>query len=397
MAERVVSPRGRGFLLLDSHPAGCRAVVRDLVAEAASAPGGTPGRRPVALVIGTSAGYGLATAIAGIVAQGIDGIGVCFERAATPRLSASAGWYRVRELAEVAREHGARFDLVNGDCFTDENKAEVIGLLDGRQVDYLIYSVAAPRRTDPVTGVTYQSAIKTLGQPLLSRTLRFDSEGSGGTASLTEVEVPAASDEERDATIKVMGGEDWRRWVDALAAAGALADGFTTVALTYIGSELTAGIYRRGTIGAAKEDLEATARSLDARPGVRAFTSVNAAAVTQASTHIPGIAYYVVLLREVLGEGLQSPVTQSLRLWRKLTGTEELGLDPEGRIRLDDFELDPAVQAEVAKRWETLDAATVTSVPAVEWFHDEVLRLYGFAVPGVDYDTPVEVDLPWPA
>jgi enoyl-[acyl-carrier protein] reductase/trans-2-enoyl-CoA reductase (NAD+) len=393
MAERVISPRGRGFLFLDSHPAGCRAVVRDLVAQAA-APSAPAGRRPVALIIGTSAGYGLATAVAGIVAQGIDGVGVCFERAATPRLSATAGWYRVRELADVAREHGARFDLVNGDCFTDENKAEVIRLLDGRQVDYLVYSVAAPRRTDPVTGVTYQSAIKTLGQPLMSRTLSFDSEGA---ASLTDVEVPAATDEERDATIKVMGGEDWLRWVDALGAAGALADGFTTVALSYIGSELTAGIYRRGTIGAAKENLEATARVLDARPGVRAFTSVNAAAVTQASTHIPGIAYYVVLLREVLGEGLQSPVAQSLRLWRKLTGAEDLGLDPEGRIRLDDFELDPAVQAEVAKRWESLDAATVTSLPAVEWFHDEVLRLYGFAVPTVDYDTPVEVDLPWPA
>jgi enoyl-[acyl-carrier protein] reductase/trans-2-enoyl-CoA reductase (NAD+) len=197
-----------------------------------------------------------------------------------------------------------------------------------------------------------------------------------------------------------MGGADWSRWIEALAGRGLLREGFRTVALSYIGSPLTSAIYRDGTIGAAKADLEATAASLTERlapVGGRALTSVNGAAVTQASTAIPGIALYVSLLRGVLGERLQSPVMQSVQLWDQLTGARPFDLDEAGRIRLDRWELDPAVQASVTERWSTITSATVGEVADVDWFRTQFRGLYGFDVPGVDYTEPVDPDLAWPS
>jgi enoyl-[acyl-carrier protein] reductase / trans-2-enoyl-CoA reductase (NAD+) len=257
--------------------------------------------------------------------------------------------------------------------------------------------VAAPRRTDPRTASTYQSVIKPLGAASTTRTLEFSPDG---TASLREVTVaPAAGDEAAD-TVRVMGGEDWSRWVTALAERSLLNPGFRTVALSYIGSSLTSAIYRDGTIGAAKLDLEQTAAGLTAvlaPVGGRALTSVNGAAVTQASTAIPGIALYVSLLRAVLGERMQSPLEQSTRLWDQLTGAAPLDLDEQGRIRLDGWELAGDVQAAVAERWRSVTPATVAQDADVDWFRAQFRGLYGFDVPGVDYGTPVEVDLPWPS
>lgn len=198
----------------------------------------------------------------------------------------------------------------------------------------------------------------------------------------------------------VMGGTDWERWITFLADRSLLADGFATAALSYIGSPLTAAIYRQGTIGAAKSHLEATARTLDERlaktVGGRAVTSVNAAAVTQSSTAIPGIALYVGLLRGVLGDAMVAPIDQLVELWDQLTGARPLDLDDEGRVRLDIWELDPAVQNAVAERWSTATSDTITELADLEWFSDEVRRLYGFSVPGVDYTAAVETDVPWP-
>ncbi|MEV4351350.1 bifunctional NADH-specific enoyl-ACP reductase/trans-2-enoyl-CoA reductase [Actinoplanes sp. NPDC049596] len=387
MSERVVDPSGRGFLLLDAHPTGCFESVARMRAEAGVAPEG-PGEGPVALIIGATAGYGLAATVAGLVRHGIRGVGIGFERPAGRR-TATAGWYRAIATDRLARELGRDFVFRNGDAFADQTKTEILDLLAERfgGVDYLIYSVAAPRRTDPGTGVTYQSVIKPLGGVHTTRTLEFDRDGE---PALREVSAEPASPDEAAATVKVMGGEDWALWVRALAGRGLLRDGFRTVALSYIGSDLTSAIYRAGTIGAAKAHLEATAVELDRLPGVSALTSVNGAAVTQASTAIPGIALYVSLLREVLGDRLQSPVEQSVQLWDQLTGAAPFDLDEAGRIRLDRWELDRDVQARVAKRW-------TTTMGDVGWFRSQFRGLYGFDVPGVDYRRPVEVELPWPA
>jgi len=395
MAPRVVAPSGRGFLLLDSHPAGCERTVRELAAAVPRLPAPDTGRRPVALVIGSSAGYGLAMTIAGLLRGGVTGLGICFEKA-PGRRTGTAGWYRTAATAHL--DGGDQMTFRNADGFADETKEEAAAILAERYgaLDYLIYSVAAPRRTDPDTGAVYSSVLKPLGEAAATRTLSFTADGD---AALGETVIPPASQEEKDATIAVMGGADWERWIAALGGKGLLAEGFRTVALSYIGSELTAPIYRHGTIGAAKIDLEGTASRITGTleaVGGQAWTSVNGAAVTQASTHIPGIALYVSLLRGVLGEALQSPAEQAVRLWDQLTGIAPLNLDDDGRIRLDGWELDPAVQAEVARRWHAATPETIGELADIGWFRAQFRALYGFDVPGIDYEAPVETDIPWP-
>ncbi|MGW2525265.1 enoyl-[acyl-carrier-protein] reductase FabV [Streptomyces sp. NPDC001617] len=394
-SERVVNPTGRGYLLLESHPVGCFRSVELMRAEV-PAPEKPPARRPTALVIGSSAGYGLASTIAGLVRYGINGVGIGFERAAGHR-SATAGWYRTIATNVIARELGSDFSFRNADAFADTTKTETLDLLAKRfgGVDYLIYSVAAPRRTDPRSGTTYQSVLKPLGAPYTTRNLEFADDGA---AYLREATVAPADAAETAATVRVMGGEDWSRWVTALAERGLLREGFRTVALSYIGSPLTSAIYREGTIGAAKADLESTAVALTeqlAAVGGRAYTSLNGAAITQALTAIPGIPLYVSLLRGVLGDRFPSPVEQSLQLWNQLTAHRP-DLDESGRIRLDRWELSEPVQAAVAERWQSITPETVTELADIPWFRAQFRSLYGFDVPGVDYATPVETDLPWP-
>jgi enoyl-[acyl-carrier protein] reductase/trans-2-enoyl-CoA reductase (NAD+) len=396
MTERIITPRGRGFLLLDSHPDGCRHEVAAMAAEAALRRVARPGR-PVALIIGSSSGYGLAATVAGLARHGISGTGVCFERPPTERRTATAGWYRTIATAQIAAEADRDFCFVNADAFADTTKEQVLDLIGQRfgGLDQLIYSVAAPRRTDPRTGLSYQSVIKPLGTARQVRSLHFD----GGTAQLREARLEPATAAEEAETVQVMGGEDWARWIEAGLARGLIRPGFRTVALTYIGSGLTAAIYRDGTIGAAKKHLEETAVRLDARLGAaggRAFTSVNGAAVTQSSAAIPGIGLYLAMLRSVLGGRMRSPAAQCADLWDQLLASEPPGTDEQGRIRLDGWELDGEVQREVARRWAACDSDSLADLADTGWFHAQVLRLYGFEVPGIDYARPTEPDLPWP-
>ncbi|KPI33081.1 Trans-2-enoyl-CoA reductase (NAD(+)) [Actinobacteria bacterium OV450] len=404
MNERVLTPRNRGFLFLDSHPAGCAQLVADMWQACPDPdPGparGPQGDGPVALVIGSSAGYGLAATLAGLKRVGIRGIGVCFEKAPTVRRTGTAGWYRTAATADIARAAGRDLVLLNGDAFSDAMKDQVADIIEqrfGGRLDHLVYSVAAPRRTDPDTGSTYASVLKPIGGAHRTKTLVFDDEG---VPEVREVETGPAEGDDVEQTVAVMGGADWERWIGHLAGRGLLADGFSTAALSYIGSPLTAAIYRQGTIGAAKAHLEATARTLDERlaktVGGRAVTSVNGAAVTQSSTAIPGIALYTGLLRGVLGDGLVPPVHQLADLWDQLTGAAPLALDDEGRVRLDRFELAGDVQAAVAERWESATTRTIADLADLDWFRSEVRRLYGFSVPGIDYAAPVDTEVPWP-
>lgn len=389
MTDRLIKPVGRGFLFLDSHPTGCTQLVKELTEQVETR---QPERRPVALIIGSSSGYGLAATVAGLARYGIDGIGVSFEKAPTVRRTATAGWYRTAATAAYAKDHNSDFHFVNADAFADTTKDEVLDLLQEKfgGVDYLIYSVAAPRRVDPRTDTTYQSAIKAIGQPAQTKSLAYDD----GRPVLQEVGIDVATDDEVAETVAVMGGEDWARWVDALEERKLLKDGFSTVALTYIGSELTGPIYRQGSIGAAKAHLEQTAQELGKK--VQAYTSVNGAAVTQASSAIPGIGLYVSLLHKVLGEQMQTPIQQSIALWDQLTGEKPLDLDDEGRIRLDRWELTDDVQGAVKKQWDAATQENIAEVADTVWFYQEVRRLYGFDVENVDYDQPTEVDVEWP-
>lgn len=401
LSERVLTPRNRGFLFLDSHPAGCEQLVADMWQACPDSDAVPEDAGPVALIIGSSAGYGLAAAIAGLKRGGIRGIMVSFEKAPTERRTATAGWYRTAATASIARAAGRDLVFLNGDAFSDTMKKQVADLIEhrfGGRLDYLIYSVAAPRRTDPDTGTTYASVLKPIGQANRTKTLLFDGQG---VPEVREVETEPAEGDDVDQTVAVMGGADWERWIDHLASRGLLGNGFATAALSYIGSPMTAAIYRQGTIGAAKAHLEATARILNERldktVGGRAATSVNGAAVTQSSTAIPGIALYIGLLRGVLGADLVPPVGQLAALWDQLTGAMPPVLDDEDRIRLDTWELAADVQAAVAERWEAASTDSIADLADLDWFHAEVQRLYGFAVPGIDYSVAVDTDVPWPS
>ncbi|MGW6917825.1 enoyl-[acyl-carrier-protein] reductase FabV [Kitasatospora sp. NPDC054939] len=397
MTLREIKPGNRGFLYVNSHPGGCAAVVDELWQGAAETVGTADAEAPVALIIGSSAGYGLAATVAALRTHRMRGLGIAFEAPGTERRTASAGWYRTARTAELAGPD-SDFAFLNADAFSTAAKEQALDLLAERygKVDYLVYSVAAPRRTDPATGEVHHSVIKPLGSAYRAKTLQFD----GDSPLVGSLELDPAPDAERDATVQVMGGADWKLWIDALTERGLIGPGFHTVALSYVGSELTAPIYRAGTIGAAKQHLEDTARRLqqDLAPlGGQAHTVVAGAAVTQASTAIPSIALYTSLLRAVLGDDFQGTDRQAAALWQQLTGAVPLQLDEQQRIRLDGWEMDDKVQAAVHERWSAATTDTVAELADTDWFHAQVGRLYGWHVPGTDYSTPVRTDIPWPA
>jgi enoyl-[acyl-carrier protein] reductase / trans-2-enoyl-CoA reductase (NAD+) len=398
MAARVLRPEGMGFLFLDSHPTGCARTVDEMISETTSAVDAPPvPPLPRVLLIGCSAGYGLASAVAGLFGYGARLVGVCYERPATARRSASAGWYRTAALADRAAAAGLPFLAINGDCFDPTVRADVLdrvaALLGG--VDVLIYSVAAPRRADPITGTVHHSVVKPVDGAYRARNVAF----ADGIV-LREVTVEPATEAEIESTVAVMGGADWSEWVADLAARSMLGTRFQTVALSYVGSELTAPIYRQGTVGRAKDDLEATAQRITAgtlaAAGGTAFTSVNCAAVTMSSLAIPGISVYLSLLRAAAGDRAESTVRQAVRLWDHLTGREPAGADSQGRLRLDDWELAADLQRDIAARWSEPTERLVAGLADLDWFRREFRRLYGFDVAGVNYGLPVEVDVPWP-
>lgn len=394
---RHITPTQRGYLIVNSHPEGCaRSVTRQWESIP---PAATRGRAPVALVLGASAGYGLALLLAGLRRHGIRGVAVAFENGGNERRTATAGWYRTAATAELVRGAGGDVTFLNADAYADATRADVLKLLADRYgpIDHLVYSLASPRRTDPATGEVHHSVIKPVGRPYSSPSLGFD---TGGRPEIGTVALTPASERERAATVKVMGGEDWRLWVEALADENLLGEGFTTVALSYVGSDLTAPVYRQGTIGAAKAHLEATAHEIQADVLAgrgRAFTVVAGAAVTQASSAIPSLALYTSLLRIALGpDGWRTTADQAVDLWEQLTDARPLTLDARDRIRLDGWELDPEVQARVAALWSDPAAALATDPEGPAWFYARFRELYGWDVPGVDYTAPATTSVPWP-
>ncbi|MFG3529629.1 enoyl-ACP reductase FabV [Streptomyces sp. NPDC047917] len=391
----------RGALCANAHPDGCAERVRRDVAHARRQDRFTgPGRPRNVLVVGGSAGLGLAARIAVSIGAGAATLNVCQESPGTPNRTATPGWYNtVAAEAELEREgHYAR--TVVGDAFSDATKDRTIQTIrdDLGSVDLVVYSVAAPRRAHPETGRTHRSALKTIERPFSAKT--YDS----ATGKVDRATLDPASEEEIRDTVTVMGGDDWRRWIDALQSADVLAPGARTVAFSYVGNTALAPTYRAGTLGRAKEHLEATGRDLDARlrrVGGRAVTAVMRALVTQASQVIPAQTLYTVLLGRVMREaGLQEgPMEQAYRL---LGGLYPEALDPSakpvpsvvtdelGRLRLDDLELRPDVQEEVDNRLARVDSDTVGQLGDPAAHRAEALALNGFGLPGVDYTAPTD-------
>lgn len=385
MTVDVVKLKSRGFLALSAHPAGCEAEVREQfdAAREVQPTGGT------ALVLGASTGYGLATRICAAQA-GMKTIGVMLERPAERSRTASAGWYNsVAFHRHVVGQH----TTFNADAFADSTKQAVINQTAATgPIGLLIYSIAAPVRTDPITGELHRSVLKPVDDNYTTTTIDLDKE------AVREVTVTPADAAELRSTIAVMGGDDLERWVTQLDASGALAPSATIVAYTYVGPAMTWPIYRDGTVGHAKKHLHATVSRLDAqraKQGGRAIVSVNKAVVTQASIAIPAVPLYLSLLFKVMkARGThEGTLGQALRLFGALSGKQPAAVDDHGFWRLDTDELDAGVQAEVHDLWTRVNSQNFKDLSDFEGFRADFHRLYGFDVPSVDYDVPVEVDL----
>jgi enoyl-[acyl-carrier protein] reductase/trans-2-enoyl-CoA reductase (NAD+) len=392
MAEHVVEPRIRGFISLTAHPDGCAANVRGHVEQVRAALGDDPSALNNVLVVGSSTGYGLASALVAAFGYGANTLGVCFEREPTEDKTATAGWYNLAEAHRLAAGADVRFETINADAFAQETKDTVIEALRERfgPIDVLIYSLAAPRRTKP-DGTHWNSVLKPIGQPYEGRA--FDLRGR----AVVHASVDAAEEDEIESTVKVMGGEDWQDWAAQLGDARLLADGLRTVAFSYIGPELSAPIYRRGTIGRAKEHLEATSHDLDAALAEingRAFVSVNTGIVTQASSAIPAVPLYMSILFRVMQDrgSHENAIDQAVRLFRDHIGPgAEASVDEEGRIRLDDREMAPEVQQRIAEIWERVTTETLDELTDYAKFEHDFRQLFGFEVDGIDYSAPTEV------
>jgi enoyl-[acyl-carrier protein] reductase/trans-2-enoyl-CoA reductase (NAD+) len=340
------------------------------------------------LVIGASTGYGLSSRITAAFGGNASTLGVFFEKPAEEARTGSAGWYNSAAFEDEAHAAGLYAKSINGDAFSDALKTQVIDLIkaDLGQVDAVIYSLASPRRTHPRSGTVFKSVLKPIGAPYTAKTVDTDK------GIVSDITIEPASDQEIADTTAVMGGEDWEMWIDALNAAGVLAPGAVTVAYSYIGPKVTWAIYRNGTIGRAKEDLESTAARITAKlapAGGRAYVSINKALVTQASSAIPVVPLYISLLYKVMkAKGLhEGCIEQIQRLFAdRLFNGASPQLDAEGRIRIDDWEMRPDVQEEAEKLWPTVTTENLSAVTDFTGYHHEFLRLFGFEIEGVDYE-----------
>ncbi|MAV73559.1 MAG: enoyl-[acyl-carrier-protein] reductase FabV [Halieaceae bacterium MED-G27] len=385
----VIKPKVRGFLCTTTHPIGCDANVKRQIELVQSKGTVADGPKRV-LVLGASTGYGLASRITAAFGSGASTLGVFFEKEGNERKPGTAGWYNSAAFHRYAEEAGLYAKSVNGDAFSDDVKAQVIDVIkeDLGQVDLVVYSLAAPRRTHPKTGVVHSSTLKPIGSAATQKGVNTDK------GTIQEFHLEAASQEEIDNTVAVMGGEDWQMWIEALADAGVLAEGAKTTAYTYIGEKITWDIYWHGTIGAAKQDLDKRVMDIRARMasiGGDARVSVLKAVVTQASSAIPAMPIYLAILFKVMkAKGTHEGCIEQIdRLFREVMYGDK-ALDDEGRQRVDDLELLPEVQAEVAELWSQIDTDNLNELSDFAGYREEFLQLFGFEVPGVDYDADVD-------
>ena len=381
----IIEPRMRGFICLTSHPKGCEKNVLNQI-DYVKSKGAIDGPKKV-LVIGASTGFGLASRITSAFGSDAATIGVFFEKAPAEGKTASPGYYNSLAFEAAAGKAGLYAKSINGDAFSNEVKAQTIDLIktDLGQIDLVIYSLASPVRQHPVSGILHRSVLKPIGDTFTDKTVDFH------TGVVSDVTITPCNDEDIANTVEVMGGEDWAMWMDALLNAGVLADGAMTVAYSYIGPKVTEPVYRKGTIGMAKDHLEATAFKITddlAKIGGKAFVSVNKALVTQASSAIPVIPLYISLLYKIMkAEGThEGCIEQIQRLFSaRLYTNGAIPVDEKGRIRIDDWEMNPEVQKEVAELWK---GATTENLPAIgdlAGYKSDFVNLFGFGFDGVDY------------
>ncbi|MDX2186787.1 MAG: enoyl-ACP reductase FabV [Opitutaceae bacterium] len=390
----VIKPKIRGFICVTAHPAGCAAHVQEQIDYVKSKGAISPGPKKV-LVIGASTGFGLSSRISAAFGSGAATLGIFFERPSEEGRPATPGWYNAIAFTEKARAQGLYAKNINGDAFSEDIKRQAIEIIkaDLGQVDLVVYSLASPRRVHPRTGATHKSVLKPIGAPYSNKTVDTDK------GVVSDITIDPANEQEIADTVAVMGGEDWEMWIDALSAAGVLAPGATTVAYSYIGPEVTWAIYKNGTIGTAKNDLERACKAIKAKlaaSGGRAFISVNKALVTQASSAIPVVPLYISILYRVMkAKGThEGCIEQMQRLFSThLYGGNTPKLDEAGRIRIDDLEMREDVQAEAARIWPVVTTENLSQLTDIEGYRVEFLKMFGFGLSGIDYDADIEPHL----
>lgn len=385
----IIEPRMRGFICLTAHPKGCEQNVKNQI-EYVKSKGKINGPKRV-LVIGASTGFGLASRITSAFGSDAATIGVFFEKAPSEGKTASPGWYNSAAFEQEAQKAGLYAKSINGDAFSNEVKQQTIELIkaDLGQIDLIIYSLASPVRQHPVTGVLHRSTLKPIGSTFTNKTVDFH------TGNVTNVSIEPANEEDITNTVVVMGGEDWSMWMDALKGAGVLAEGATTIAYSYIGPEVTEAVYRKGTIGRAKDHLEATAFEITEKLkdiNGKGFVSVNKALVTQASSAIPVIPLYISLLYKIMkAEGIhEGCIEQIQRLYaERLYAGNAVPTDDKGRIRIDDLEMRADVQERIAKLWLESTTETLVELGDLAGYKQDFLNLFGFGFEGIDYQADV--------
>lgn len=390
----VIQPKIRGFICTNAHPVGCAEHVKEQIEYVKKVGPVVNGPKNV-LVIGASTGYGLSSRITAAFGSGAKTLGIFFEKEPTECKTASAGWYNTAAFEQAANAEGLWNKHINGDAFTDELKAQAIDIIRSEmgKIDLVVYSLAAPRRKDPQSGEIYSSVLKPIGQSYTARTLNTSKR------EIEEVSVEPANDDEIYQTVKVMGGEDWERWLNQLEAAGVLADNCQTVAYTYIGKELTWPIYGKATIGKAKEDLDRAAAAITARlenKKGKAYVASLKALVTQASSAIPIMPLYISLLYRVMKEeGTHEGCIEQINgLFRQGLYSDTPVMDDAGRLRMDGKELSSHIQQAVKDLWGQVTTDSIDSLTDYKGYHNEFLRLFGFGYSHVDYDADVSPMVP---
>ncbi|WP_395077991.1 enoyl-ACP reductase FabV [Flavobacterium sp.] len=381
----IIEPRMRGFICTTAHPDGCAQNVKNQI-EYIKSKGKIDGSKRV-LVIGASTGFGLASRITSAFGSNASTIGVFFEKPPTEGRTASPGWYNSAAFEMETEKAGLYAKSINGDAFSNEIKQQTINLIkqDLGQIDLVIYSLASPVRTHPVTGITHRSVLKPIGDTYTNKTVDFHS------GKVSDISISPSEGDDIENTVIVMGGEDWKMWIDALKENNLLSDGFTTVSYSYIGSSLTEAVYRKGTIGRAKDHMEATAFEItDSIKNIngKAYVSVNKALVTQASSAIPVIPLYISLLYKLMKEEgtHEGCIEQIQRLYsqRLFTG-KQIPLDEKGRIRIDDWELTDHIQEKISKLWANATTENLSELGDLEGYRNDFYNLFGFGFKGVDY------------
>ncbi len=388
----VIKPRIRGFICVTAHPTGCTRHIEEQINYVKSKGQIKDGPSKV-LIIGASTGYGLASRISLAYGCQAKTIGVYFERAPENGKPGTAGYYNSQAFENFAHQDGLYAKSINGDAFSDQIKSETIQLIKSGlgQIDAVIYSLASPRRCHPKTGAIHNSALKPIGTTFTAKTLDTDKD------IVKEITIDPATQQEIDDTTSVMGGEDWRMWIDTLLQANVLAPNAMAIAYSYIGPEVTWPIYRDGTIGKAKKDLEDTVFAINEKLkklNGKAYVSINKALVTQASSAIPVVPLYVSLLYKIMKENgtHEGCIEQMYRLFAsELYNNKTPKLDNRGRIRIDNLEMDATVQSKIKALWPEVNTENIKEISDLAGYKTEFLKLFGFGLSGVDYEKPVDL------